>query len=225
MTWQKGRTGIAPHTIDRPILRGAKIKKILPFLLAVFLTTILTSGLLSRPTHAESFLYRMTCDVVGLLGIQCRPSTPPADPAPTNPAPTTQPSTTQPSTSSTPPSNNQTSSGATPTPSSSFTPLELPDASIEPVTPVSRDVPVTTRMPSRYAAYTFPGAADYGSGASVLGATIKAPLQSSPEGWKFFGISWYWLVLLVLVVFVTLRVVKNQLRRIHERANQKILKF
>lgn len=53
---------------------------------------------------------------------------------------------------------------------------------------------------------------DGNSGNAILGATIQAPLQPSAEGWKVFGIAWYWWVVVLALIVILGRLVTKKLR-------------
>lgn len=184
----------------------------------MLLVTVLTSALISRPTHAESFLTRTTCGVVRLLGVECRSTNPAPPPAtPTSPAPSNQ---AAPAPASASGSQSQAAGQSNPGSTSSqstapLAPLSLPDAPLDEVKPLPTGVNTTMSTPSRYTAYTFSGTGYEGGDKSVLGDSTQTPLQSSAEGWKFFGISWYWLFVAATVVYVGWRIVKALLKRAH----------
>lgn len=179
------------------------------------MVTILTSGLISRPTHAESFLSKATCGIFELLGAQCQS----VAPSTRQVAPSTPTSNGQVGQGTPPATDHQATSAdqsaAQPIPAN-FTPISLPQNSLETVKPLPTDMHSMAVTPSRYATYNFPGATDTGD-ASVLGSTTQAPLQPSAEGWKVFGIYWYWWVLLAIVVLIGWRITKDFLRRANRR--------
>jgi hypothetical protein len=171
----------------QPILRGAKIMLFLLGFTALVFSLIV---LFARPTHAESFLSKTTCGVVGLLGIHC------SKPVAPEPAPPSQPTPPQPAPT---PSENTSSNQASPTNSGSAATPEPISMEVQPIT----EIPAIPRDQPHYG--SLPSSSGYLANAMVLSPAQKqvlgassAPLQASGEGWRIYGVAWYWWVIALL---------------------------
>jgi hypothetical protein len=172
-----------------PILRGAKITRTIVFLLAAFVLSVIIVSMSSRPTSAESLLYKVGCVVGGLLRYECAKSVEPATPSSTQssePSPgTTSPSSSSASespTTTTPPSFGQ----ATPAPITLNEELleKLPDL------PAVQGAATTYNSTAQFPSHVL-HASSYGVGRAQQLAT-PAAIVASEEGWKVLGIAWYW---------------------------------
>ncbi|MDB5180331.1 MAG: hypothetical protein JWO54_89 [Candidatus Saccharibacteria bacterium] len=169
-------------------------------LFAIVSMSLFFSLLHSQPANAEGFLDRtLRCTVGALFGSQCPPSTPEqvitsTQPVASQPAPSQSPSSNA---GSTQPAQSQTIVGRQP---SAVQPLQMAPLSVE-LTRV-QELPIfpsTMNQSSIPAWVTF--ATNYGQvkGTFDLG---DSALQPSGEGWRIFGISWYWWVAVTLVTAI-----------------------
>jgi len=178
-------------------LRGIRIYV---FILTIASFSLIGSLIHSQPASAESFLGKTVRCVVGglLLGADCRT---PVEQTPTPPTPEPQPASPTPNTNSTPsttsppaarPSNNTA-------PTTQLAPLET----VEPVAPVA-ELPTLPSVGHRNATqadlnnFAFINA--YTPPAETLGASTIA-FEPSSEGWRIGGISWYWWLAGMVVIF------------------------
>lgn len=92
--------------------------------------------------------------------------------------------------------------------------MNLPDQQLPTITPISSGESTRATTPRDFVGYSLPTirGADENSGSAVLGATIRAPLQSSAEGWKIFGIAWYWWVVMIAAIIALGRLVAERFR-------------
>jgi len=173
--------------------------RIYVFILAIISFSLVGSLIHSQPASAESFLGKTVRCVVGglLLGADCRtpvdqtPTTPPAaEPQPAN-TPASNPNTnTTPSQQSV-----QQSTNATVT---QLAPIEDVELAVD--TPELPVLPsVTHRNPTQ------PELAGFATvnnipGSGTLGASTLA-IEPSSEGWRIFGIPWYWFGVVAAVLF------------------------
>lgn len=152
------------------------------------LTVALTSSYItiqnSRPTQAESLLYRLGCVVDNLLLGNCPPSSsqtkPSQEPAP---APT------------------QNTSGGARTGSGEVSPQQ-PTMTPEPIEfnetplPLSAVPPVdnmSTKKGILSSVYQLPSSSGNAASADVLGVQRDAPvIAATRHGWEILGIAWYW---------------------------------
>jgi hypothetical protein len=174
------------------------------------LAIVLTSGLLSRPTSAESLFYKTTCGLFGLLGVQCKT------------APATQP-TVAPGSGSSKPSDTAGSSNAAATPpvstnqssakppaSPSFAPVSMPDQSLPTITPIGAKTNTgSTMLQSGDGRSLSNTIGNTETDSAVLGTMDKTPLRSSVAGWMIFGTAWYWWVAIIGVLFVGWKLLKK----------------
>ncbi|MDB5180086.1 MAG: hypothetical protein JWN12_718 [Candidatus Saccharibacteria bacterium] len=184
------------------------------------LVSAIISGASSRPTQAESLLYKTTCGVVGLLGVQCQP----APAAQQTPTPASESGSGKSTTAETGPSNK----AATPTAPSnqpasqpattSFTAVNMPDQQLPTIVPVSDAKSTMPAMSRDFVSYSLPTIGGK-SDAAVLGAAIQTPLQPSSQGWKIFGVAWYWWVLAIAAIVVLGRLVMERFQT-HRRVAQ-----
>lgn len=163
-----------------------------------------------RPTHAEGFLYRVTC-LVGKHFLKiCRDAPTEQPPAEQNPPAPIQP------TSSDPPTPANTPIQPNPAPASQQ--VTAPSVVVTNTSPpLELEEPLTTELPvvslitndsPPLVAYQFPSGAlmsVYGGAqndSSVLGAdSSETPfLEATPQGWRLMGLLWYWWVLILGVV-------------------------
>lgn len=174
-------------------------------LLAVCLVSSFAVIQSPRPTHAEGFLYRVTCVVGNYFLKICRD-------APTEQVPAEQPPSSNPSTpANTPAQPNPAPASQQVTAQSvvvtnTSPPLELEEP--EPLTAELPTIPLITDNAPPLVAYQFPSSAllsVYGGAqndSSVLGAdSSETPfLEATPQGWRLMGLLWYWWVLILGVV-------------------------
>lgn len=190
--------------------------KVAIFLLGAFFAAFLLSGFLSRPAHAESFLSRGSCQIAQWLGVEC------VTKAPAN----EQPATTN--TTKTPPAGNQPSEQSAPkTVYPTLDPINISERALPPVSPMLNGpyTLVGVASGSRQVSMVSAGVYSDESRASVLGVAAAAPIQPSPQGWKFFGVSWYWLFVVPVSLLVTAYLMRNTFRRMKFGAKHKVLKF
>jgi len=183
----------------QPFLRGTKIAI---FLLATTMLSLIMTTLLSRPTQAESFLYKTTCNVVGLLGLQCK--TTPITPTPTSPAPSTPSEQTPPTAPAESTHETPAAPQTTPIQPIEQAPLEtidVPDQAIQPIADIPTNATYRSQgSTSQFALYASPMITS-GNSPEILGSITPTPLQPSTNGWKFFGIAWYWVLLALSIIF------------------------
>lgn len=171
------------------ILRGAKISSLL------LLGALLVSAnlvLFSRPAHAESFLSQTAkCLVRTLFLSKCQKA--PVTTSPPSAAPT-EPATEPKQHSSSKNQKNESANSGDSQPSHSVTYAPLPTLAREDVALLPRadtigdDAAQSTPgsyYTAEYAAFSF--APQTGQ---IMGA--KSPVESSSEGWKVAGLTWYW---------------------------------
>ena len=182
--------------------RRAWLKSLRGIRIYIFVLTIISLSLVgslihSQPASAESFLGKTVRCVVGglLLGADCRtpveqtPTTPPAvEPQPAN-TPASNPNTTPSPQPVQQPTNTQVTQLA---------PIEDIELAVD--TPELPVLPsVTHRNPSQ------PEVAGFATvnnipGSGTLGASTLA-IEPSSEGWRIFGIPWYWFGVVAAAVF------------------------
>lgn len=177
------------------VLRGiqpiVKVTGVFVFvLIAASTLTILTP----RPTHAEGFLLgTVRCLVRTVLTAECqKPQTTPA-PAPSERA-STQSNSSQ--TPSQPPAPAGGTKEGVPIDVEPIAPLD-PEAAALPAVPDVQGVQTTAANrldESEYIAY-FNAHSPYAVEGQA--AASEAVIQAGPDGWKIFGVAWYWWGLVV----------------------------
>jgi len=157
-----------------------------------------------RPTHAEGFLYRVTCGVGSLLSLECKktPTTNPTTPtAPTSPTQPTAPA-------------NEPSAPPAPVPPESQ-PVIVPSEPIAidntPLPPLPQVEPIgagTASQSVSQGSYVAMVPAIRGGNQAVLGASHAVPFEATERGWRIFGALWYWWITFfagVLVLWVIIQ--------------------
>jgi len=171
-------------------------------------TSLTIIALESRPAKAESFLSRTVCGVTSILGVECRRTTP----APQAPSQTPQP-VSQPTDSSSPSTSPAETSGTTGA------------ATMTPVAPAPLEITVEPINPTPIAPLSMAGSSTVPSSRSYLANTAfvptsssrqvlgirNEPLRTSEEGWRIFGIAWYWWAIVFFSVFTVLFYLKRRL--------------
>lgn len=155
------------------------------FLLTVVLASSFITIQSSRPTQAESLLYRVTCVVRGLLLTDC-PTTTQTTPPPEQPQ-TTSPADTSPS------GNNPSTSPVAPTQNGGgMESIDL-DATLTTELPGIPEVPSSLDSTNNL---VFPGTRGVTTASvGVLGARDTTPLSATQQGWSIYGVPWYWWLL------------------------------
>lgn len=152
------------------------------------LTVALTSSYItiqnSRPTQAESLLYRLGCVVDNLLLGNCPPSSsqtkPTEEPAP-DPAQNNSGGTTGQSGDT-----NRSQPTITPEPIE-FNETPLPLSAVPSVENMSAKKGVLSSV------YQLPSSSGNAASADVLGVQRHAPvIAATRHGWEILGIAWYW---------------------------------
>lgn len=200
--------------ILRAHLQGTKVALFLLFALSI--ATIMTISS-PRPASAEGpLLGTVRCLVRTVFLTDCRPAE--TSPQTNTPTPSSDGASGQTS------SNPQTQAGSTQSgagrsssgaPKAYSAPLEKPIvAPIEAVSIPQSAQPTTVRTSSyanmsdaEYLAY-FNKYSKYAVAGAQQEAAVAAPVERTGEGWRFFGIAWYWwgaAVLLLATVFLSVR--------------------
>jgi hypothetical protein len=153
----------------RPSLRGAKM---MTFLLGLLLLPTMIVIATPRPTYAEGLLNKVGCLVGSLLDVNCAPprkdqpdntATPPAS-SPPAPAPaTSQPIAIEPT-------------------------LQAPLADAPPIAPASAP---TSAVLGASVAYAVPTTSNL-LRQPASGTGTGVPIEATGQGWRLFGILWYW---------------------------------
>lgn len=203
------------HTL-RGLTRGTKLTVFI--LLAFGIASLLTISH-SRPTYAESpsLLGTVRCVLRTVLLASCQPAVAPTNDsgAPTSSTPSNSPTPVQPSPSNAPASSPSSTHSTATVPVQSQE-VALPEQTIAPypdMQQVAADAPASQPLPqSDYFAY-FNAYSPYAvKGAQAAAAPI--PIQQSSEGWKLFGVAWYWwgiTIAAMVVIFTSVR--RHYLRR------------
>lgn len=152
------------------------------------LTVALTSSYItiqnSRPTQAESLLYRLGCVVDNLLLGTCPPTS-----SQTKPSKEPAPAPTQNTSGGTTGGSEEVSPQQptiTPEPIE-FNETPLPLASVQPLENMG------TKKSALSSVYQFPSSSGNTASADVLGVQRDAPvLAATSHGWEILGIAWYW---------------------------------
>ncbi len=164
-----------------------------------------------RQTNAEGLLYTVTCSVTNIIVKVCRqtPTTGGTTTAPTQTEPSTPPTSSAPQTSPT--------TSSSPVVTETTPPLEVSQ-------PLNAELPPVPKVGSSTVAstnYQYPSSAllsIYGTQVTtqaVLGASSTGTvLEASPQGWRLFGMAWYWWILMIggvvgLAAFVRNRMIKS----------------
>ena len=158
------------------------------FILAIISVSSIVSVLHPQPAHAEGVLGRtLRCVVGGLLGAECpapvtqTPAAPVAEPQPTAPTSNSNAAT---------PAEPATVSQPTNTSTVSLEPMEITEPVVQ-----AAELPVLPTATHRggiqadFMNFAMANGKVYTPPAEVLGATA---LEPSSEGWRIFGVSWYW---------------------------------
>jgi len=175
-------------------LRGIRIYI---FILTITSLSLVGSLIHSQPASAESFLGKTVRCVVGglLLGADCR--TPVEQTPATPPAAEPQPANTPASNPNTAPSP-QPVQQSTNTQVTQLAPIEDIELAVDtteiPVLPsVTHRNPTQTEVASFATVNNIPGS-------ETLGASTLA-IEPSSEGWRIFGIPWYWFGVVAAALF------------------------
>ena len=183
------------------ILRGDnQLKRIPVFFVAALATASLFVTVTPRPTHAEGYLVPTVRCLVNTVFLQkCRPAQTPAPettPAPSQtPAPTQTPPAEQSSNGASSQASPRTYTPVAPVNDAPLDPIELPEGMVTTPEPVKQ--PTTyylgnQRIPeSEYVAY-FNKYSPYAVAGAQQEGMAEVPVARSAEGWKVFGIAWYW---------------------------------
>lgn len=179
-------------------LRGVKLStKVTAFLILVLGAASSLTLIHPQPVNAEGYLFgKVRCVVQTVFSRDCEKKVQPATEAP-------QQGGTTSNTPSTPAQNSGTAPAggtqATPAPagSASLEPIEIPEEMQ--VSYAELELPKVTLVTynsslneSEYSTY-FNTFSPYAvAGAHTTAASSEAPVQRSAEGWKLFGIAWYW---------------------------------
>lgn len=179
------------------------------FLIAIVLASLFISVIHSRSANAEGFLDRTLQCIVGvLLGSECKKL--PAQSAQETPTPTnSQPAQASPSSGERQSPQTQNTTG--------IQSVTKP-AQIEPIEVEVKEAPALPAMPSAahrgvytafdYAKYAF---ANTYIGGETTSNTASAPVETTEEGWKFWGIAWYWWVVILGTIPVVGFLIKKRL--------------
>jgi hypothetical protein len=153
----------------RPSLRGAKM---MTFLLGLLLLPTMIVIATPRPTYAEGLLNKVGCLVGSVLDVNC--ATPRKD----------QPDNTAPPPSSSPPA----PAPATSQPIAIEPTLQAPLADAPPIAPASAP---TSAVLGASVAYAVPTTSNL-LRQPASGTGTGVPIEATGQGWRLFGILWYW---------------------------------
>jgi hypothetical protein len=198
-------------------LRGVKLStKLIAFLFLVLGTASSLALVHPQPVNAEGYLFgKLLCTVRVLINRDCEPAAPKAETPPSTSGSTggaNGPSPQKPSTTTnTPQTAPANTGGAQLEPVKipeellvEYTELELPRAHIA--------TPTTKPDASQQAAY-FNTYSPYAvEGAQAVAATNEAPVQRTTEGWRLFGVTWYWWVIVGLAIGLLAASGRNMLK-------------
>lgn len=201
----------------RQLREFSKGLKVTTFLLLAIATASTATLMTPRPANAEGpLLGTVRCLVQTLLLTDCSRQQTPA-PAPTQPAPSS-PSTAQPAQApqQTAPAQQQTPVAPIPQDEAIDAQLEMPlevvSEQVSTTKPIFSSVGTNTIQRSEYVAY-FNKYSPY----AVLGAQQQSeasmPFSQSSEGWKIFGIPWYFLGIIFAPLLLILPSVRRPLLR------------
>lgn len=182
--------------ILRGSIWGSKVTvfMVLPLLVASVMT--MSSP---RPASAEGpLLGTVRCLLGTLLAGQCRPvaptsPTPPASPAqPTAPAPSTGSGSAAPQAPATQPSNESKKRQVQPIQAEPMPmPEEIP-APVLPVEPTGEEASAGVAMSNADHLAFFNKYSKYAVAGAQQEAAAATPVERSDEGWRIFGVAWYW---------------------------------
>ncbi|MGH7217840.1 MAG: hypothetical protein ACREGE_00120 [Candidatus Microsaccharimonas sp.] len=192
------------------ILRGVKVStKLTAFLLLALGTASSLAIIHPQPVNAEGYLFgTVRCVVRTVFNRECEKKAPPVAEEPRQDTPTPNGSGT-----AAPQQQAGTPAGGQQTPAynsgggTAVEPIEIPEELLtgykEFELPAARTVTAGERVDeSEYTAY-FNTFSPYAvAGAHTTAAINEAPVQRSAEGWKLFGIAWYWWAIAGLVIVV-----------------------